>query len=85
MVFQICRASDSFMDPANIPFFQPYPESIWDPISQCWIIHIPTPGALVNLKEKIGNSVKIDGDMEFPRIVIEDMGDMVESRTLIRD
>jgi hypothetical protein len=73
MVFQIRRASDSFMEAKNIPFFPPYEGSTWDSVSQCWTIHIATPGALMNLKEEIDTPVTIDGDMELPLIVIEDL------------
>ncbi len=73
MVFQVCRASDSFMDQSKVSMYSPYRGAIWDAVGQCWTLHMATPGAIVKLKEELNIPIRVDGEMPFPRIVIEDL------------
>ncbi len=61
------------MDEARSPFYSPYQKAMWDPVGQCWIVHMATPGEMVKLKEELNLPIRVDGEMPFPRIVIEDL------------
>lgn len=73
MIFEICKASDSFMDRRLASHYSPYEHSAWDPVSQCWVVRIDSPMDMVELKEKLGTPIRVDGCLPVPRLVIEDL------------
>jgi len=73
MIFEISKASDAYMDRRSLCHYSPYENSVWDPVQQCWVVELDTPLDLVELKEKLGFSIRVDGCMPTPRVVIEDL------------